>query len=129
MQMWHKAKIIDGYTFLSDASQTPNSLRLSQNICPLLPLRGGWHMSYFGGVNFITNKIESFSHQEYNNEKIKDPKTILKAISSGADLYGREAEKLEEISIGTNPYLPYYHKLLGVSQDSPQKRFPSPNER
>jgi beta-1,4-mannosyl-glycoprotein beta-1,4-N-acetylglucosaminyltransferase len=29
----------------------------------------GWHLSYFGDINFIKNKIANFSHCEYNNDK------------------------------------------------------------
>ena len=31
---------------------------------------GGWHFSYFGNPKDIINKLESFSHQEYNHPKI-----------------------------------------------------------
>jgi len=39
---------------------------------------GGWHFSYLGGAEQIKLKIRSFSHQEFNTEKIF--KNIDKAI-------------------------------------------------
>jgi beta-1,4-mannosyl-glycoprotein beta-1,4-N-acetylglucosaminyltransferase len=33
---------------------------------------GGWHFTYLGGEEKIKQKIESFSHQEYNNPGVKN---------------------------------------------------------
>lgn len=41
---------------------------------------GGWHFSYFGGVERVVTKLESFAHQEYNREEFKDPAKVLEAI-------------------------------------------------
>ncbi len=46
---------------------------------------GGWHFSYMGGVAQIRKKLESFSHQEYNNEKYNTEDKIYKAILEGRD--------------------------------------------
>jgi len=37
---------------------------------------GGWHLSYFGDINFIKNKINNFAHQEFNNNNFTDIKKI-----------------------------------------------------
>lgn len=46
---------------------------------------GGWHFSYMGGIAQIRKKLESFSHQEYNNRKYNTEEKILRAIQKGED--------------------------------------------
>jgi glycosyltransferase involved in cell wall biosynthesis len=59
---------------------------------------GGWHFTYFGGVKQIQSKLESFSHQEYNNDQIKDEKNILTAIKTKTDILNRTHENKQFIS-------------------------------
>lgn len=47
----------------------------------------GWHFSYMGGLDSIKYKIESYSHQEYNNDAIKD--NLENAMSNDIDPFGR----------------------------------------
>lgn len=54
--------------------------------------RGGWHLSYFGGVNRILRKLDDFSHQEYNSEKFRSVDWLTSAITNGIDLFDRPAE-------------------------------------
>lgn len=49
--------------------------------------KGGWHFSYFGDINFIKNKLNNFSHQEYNNEKYTNNKYIMERIKNNEDLF------------------------------------------
>lgn len=49
----------------------------------------GWHFSYFGNVDYIINKINTFSHQEFNKDYIKDPKSLNKLINSNRDILMR----------------------------------------
>jgi len=72
---------------------------------------GGWHFSYFGDVNYIINKIKSFSHQEYNNEKYTNPEVIKELIKNKKDLFFRE-ESSEEFDSIVETYLPTYINLL-----------------
>ncbi|WP_168204839.1 glycosyltransferase [Noviherbaspirillum sp. UKPF54] len=53
---------------------------------------GGWHFSYFGGVERVITKIESFADSEFNRDEFKDRETILQRMLSGSDLYGRPIE-------------------------------------
>lgn len=57
----------------------------------------GWHFSYFGSVNKIIEKIESFSHQELNKEYFKDPERIKQAINQGQDLYERPWDQFTQV--------------------------------
>ena len=50
---------------------------------------GGWHFSFLGGVERIIEKLEAFSHVEYNKKEFKDPSKIKEAINRGEDILGR----------------------------------------
>ena len=52
----------------------------------------GWHFTYLGGVKKIIQKLEAFSHTEYNLQQYKDEKNILDLIQNGKDLFGRDLE-------------------------------------
>jgi len=67
---------------------SPQKLRDARNQLRFLP-HAGWHLSYFGNADFIANKIDSFAHQEFNTDTIKDRSRIEECIRTGADLYGR----------------------------------------
>lgn len=49
---------------------------------------GGWHFSYIGGVKRIQDKIASFAHQEFNNDKFNTPERIKKSMLLGKDPFG-----------------------------------------
>jgi beta-1,4-mannosyl-glycoprotein beta-1,4-N-acetylglucosaminyltransferase len=67
----------------------------------------GWHFSYTGGADSIAFKIESFSHAELDNEKIKDRERINKMIESGIDLFGRH-DKPRQIYVQLDESFPKY---------------------
>ena len=48
---------------------------------------GGWHFSYLGGEQQIKEKIEAYSHQEFNNDNIKNG--IKSNVGNCKDLFGR----------------------------------------
>jgi beta-1,4-mannosyl-glycoprotein beta-1,4-N-acetylglucosaminyltransferase len=52
----------------------------------------GWHFSFMGGFNKIKQKLEAFSHTEFNLEHLKDEKYINDCLISGKDLFGRDME-------------------------------------
>lgn len=67
---------------------SPQQLRDAKN-GNLLIKKGGWHLTYFGSVDAIRNKIMNFAHQEYNNEQFTDPRYIEQRVQNGEELYGR----------------------------------------
>ena len=72
---------------------------------------GGWHFSYFGDEDFIIDKIQSFSHQEYNLPEYKDPERIRQAIREGKDVFYRGPQ--EDMVIDYNrTYMPKHVDLL-----------------
>ena len=67
---------------------------------------GGWHLSYFGDSHFIKNKIENFSHQEFNSDTFTELHTLERRISSSQDVYGRSYVRFNKVPISQNAYLP-----------------------
>lgn len=89
------------------------SCSVIRNMACLTILNGGWHLSYFGDKHFVQNKIQNFSHQEYNNTQYTELCTIEERINNSKDLYGRADINFEKIRIEDNAYLPpEYDKYL-----------------
>ena len=51
---------------------------------------GGWHFSFLGNTDDIIEKLESFSHQEYNTKHFKDRKNIENKIKNSIDIFERK---------------------------------------
>jgi beta-1,4-mannosyl-glycoprotein beta-1,4-N-acetylglucosaminyltransferase len=66
---------------------------------------GGWHLSYFGDSNFISNKLKEFSHQEFNNENFTSSKIIQDRIENNKDLFNRKTN-MKHIPLDKNNNLP-----------------------
>lgn len=49
---------------------------------------GGWHFTSMGGIDAIRKKIESWGHQEYNNDFIKN--NIEQRVREGKDIFFRD---------------------------------------
>ena len=73
-----------------------------ESVYPQLIMNGGWHLSYFGDVDFILNKVKNFSHQEIciNIEQINERK------SKGIDITGRTDITYSVVPVEENSYLP-----------------------
>lgn len=108
--VWHFPKLINYGTYKNINS--PQRIRMGGGA---IIQKGGWHFSYFGDVNFIKNKIQNFSHQEYNNSQFVNDEHIENVIKGGKDLFKRENQNITYTTIQpeNNPYLPKkYEKLL-----------------
>ncbi len=78
----------------------PQVIRDVMNCLPYIDY-GGWHLTYFGGVDRIRTKMASI----VEGGDVSD-ETILERITSATDIYGRVGDEfeldflsLEEISI------------------------------
>jgi beta-1,4-mannosyl-glycoprotein beta-1,4-N-acetylglucosaminyltransferase len=106
---WHNAKILSFQKF-NELSISCSTIRFYNN-CKIID-NGGWHLSYFGDSKFIKNKIEQFSHQEYNNDYYTSIEKIEKRVNNFNDLYDRNNHNMK-LSIKDNYYLPSeYEKYL-----------------
>jgi beta-1,4-mannosyl-glycoprotein beta-1,4-N-acetylglucosaminyltransferase len=103
---WYHPKIMN-WKVLNGSN--PEDCRLNFN-CQFWE-KGGWHFTYFGGPSRIANKINHFSHQEYNRDKFKDEKYIEEKIKNGEDLFG-EWRKFERINPEENNFLPSNWRIL-----------------
>ena len=66
---------------------------------------GGWHLTYWGSPDMISNKIKSFAHQELNQEKFTDQNLISQRIKSGVDPFeGQPLITVNPDSISTEIY-------------------------
>ncbi len=72
--------------FFEDYTKTADEIR---NTDGELIKNGGWHFTYLGGTEAIIRKIQSFSHQEYNNDYYTNPEKIESDILSGKDIFER----------------------------------------
>ncbi len=63
---------------------------------------GGWHFSYMGGIKRIQKKLNSYAHQEYNNDKFNTPEKIRKSILQGKDPFGL-GWRLKVVNLSTLP--------------------------
>ena len=50
-------------------------------------ISNGWHFTFMGGLERVKYKIESYSHQEYNNDFIKN--NLETAMANNKDPFGR----------------------------------------
>lgn len=81
-------------TFADIKKIGPQNLRSkTQSIIP----NAGWHFSFFGELDKIKTKIESFAHTEYDEELYKDYNNILNRIKNGVDPFDRFPLKYHEI--------------------------------
>jgi hypothetical protein len=74
----------------------------------------GWHFSYFGDIEFIINKIKSFSHSEYDQPQFTNPEDIFRKIIECKDLFNRDVanHRFYYIDEKDNDYLPENYRLL-----------------
>jgi beta-1,4-mannosyl-glycoprotein beta-1,4-N-acetylglucosaminyltransferase len=105
---WTKAKILPYSFFKKEGCEDLEMCRSSfYNVAFNF---GGWHLSYFGNQKFISNKIKSFSHQEYNSEKYTSEDLIAERLKNGINLF--DDRKLDHIPFEENKNLPPHYELL-----------------
>lgn len=65
-----------------------NHLRTARKTHYTYLRNGGWHFTNMGGADQIRKKLESYGHQEYNNEQIKSK--IEEQMKNNKDFIGRK---------------------------------------
>lgn len=90
--MWFAGRIIR-YQFYKetnipviDALRNTSQYGQTQNLFMELIENGGWHFSFFGGKERIKTKVESYAHQEFNNDDVKHP--LITNIQKGSNIFG-----------------------------------------
>lgn len=64
-----------------------NSIRNISETQHIFIKNGGWHFTYQGGADRVRQKIESFSHQEFNKKEMKE--SISEKLTSNTDIVDR----------------------------------------
>jgi beta-1,4-mannosyl-glycoprotein beta-1,4-N-acetylglucosaminyltransferase len=100
---WKLSKILNYEYYTNVLNNKPQKCRESNN-CDPIP-NGGWHLSYFGDINFIKNKLQNFSHTEYNTQEFRDNDHIKKCILDCKDLFNRN-DGMQYIEFVDNTNLP-----------------------
>jgi beta-1,4-mannosyl-glycoprotein beta-1,4-N-acetylglucosaminyltransferase len=81
------------YLYLMCKKKDLNVLTLSDYRTKCVPSKviknGGWHLSYFMTLDEIKNKINTFSHQEYNNETFNNENWINMCIKMGISIFDK----------------------------------------
>jgi beta-1,4-mannosyl-glycoprotein beta-1,4-N-acetylglucosaminyltransferase len=109
-EKWYWPKILSYKKFVE--LNTTCSMIRGITECAVIA-NGGWHLSYFGDYEFMKNKTESFSHQEFNYNEFTDVSKIEERVKRGVDLYCRSYVSFNKIPIRDNTYLPVdYDKYL-----------------
>lgn len=83
---------------------------------------GGWHFSFLGTPDKIRDKIEAFSHTEYDSEEYKDAQAMQNRVLLGIDPFDRFPLKYTHISSETHPKWVVEHQdevahLIGAPPD------------
>jgi len=105
IRKWYSAKVISYREFIN-LGISCSSIR--SHATTLSIPKGGWHLSYFGDTQFITNKLQNFAHNEHNTSTTIDPKNIQKCIDTTVCLVG-DSYKMLHKPITENLYLPPYY--------------------
>jgi len=88
---------------------TPQKIRNTN--CTIVA-NGGWHLSFFGNVDFIKNKLNEFAHQEFNNDYFKNEEFIQKCINSNMSLFDGDKQTFTRVKVNEKSYLPKNYKML-----------------
>ena len=104
---WDYAKLMSYNYYVLVLERIPQKCRMPYHNNVIM--NGGWHLSYFGDTEFIQNKIQNFTHQEYNIEEFTNLENINEKIKNKSDLFSRKMP-IEYIPIENNKNLPLRYK-------------------
>jgi beta-1,4-mannosyl-glycoprotein beta-1,4-N-acetylglucosaminyltransferase len=107
---WDYAYVVNYNIYVSIYNRKPQTIRSTRSHKNWV-INGGWHLSYFGDVNFIVNKIQQFSHQEFNSETYLNKDKITEHILTCSDLFGRGIP-IMKLKLEDNTNLPPNHEFL-----------------
>ena len=109
---WTLGKVVTYEYYVKQLDRLPNKCRTSNG---KHRINGGWHLSYFGDSQFIQNKIQMFSHQEFNHPTYTELEVIEQHIKNGDDLFNRSHPECTLINLPidrNNNLPPRYEQFL-----------------
>jgi beta-1,4-mannosyl-glycoprotein beta-1,4-N-acetylglucosaminyltransferase len=99
-------------TYQGDKTISPVELRTSGSYMQIW--NGAWHCSYcFKNINDIVEKINFFSHQEFNIPRFTDRAKILWRVRNGYDLFDRSSD--------TYALVPFNNDIPEYIKENPYK--------
>lgn len=99
----------------SEFKKYPNADNIRQTPNGYIIRNAGWHMSYYGNVDFIKNKLVSYSETQENTERNRDSKHIEDCMKEGRlFLSNGDALQLTNIPLLTNTNLPKFYLTKAV---------------
>jgi len=101
---WYHAKLLNYYMYKKFNLLT--SIRLSYEYFTILD--AGYHLTYFGDVNFIKNKIDSFAESSEYSKEGKSLDYLQECYKSGILHFNKE--KLIYVPLSTNDNVPLHFK-------------------
>ena len=110
---WYASRTIKIGILFKD-NMTANVIRTMKRDNLKVFTNAGWHLSYFGDVDFIKNKIKSFSHTELDIDEYTNSEKIRDRMIRGVDLFNNEnrGTRYINVSIESNTYLPNTFKKI-----------------
>lgn len=115
MEYWNFSKIVKYEYYKTKLESSPQKVRTIHQISKenqYIVENGGWHLSYFGTAENIKKKLESFSHQEFNNSIIANLDYIRHCIKNKKSLYNRSFDKIIFVPIKENKNLPPLYEIF-----------------
>lgn len=84
---WNQFKVFNFQTLLDIGGSPQENIR--KKMVGQIIGQAGWHFSWFGGKERIVNKLESYSHSEYNLPEFKTDDHVEECMQTGRDLFNR----------------------------------------
>lgn len=104
---WYHSKIFTYATMLNNALLS-NMRMSSQSYNENTLLNAGWHLSYYGSVDFIKTKVESFAESCDYTEQGKSIDHLTRCYNEGILHFNQE--KLVYVPLSTNTNVPLFFK-------------------
>jgi beta-1,4-mannosyl-glycoprotein beta-1,4-N-acetylglucosaminyltransferase len=114
-EKWRLAKAVNYHQYVNTYNRDCNAIRDDRDYSKgVIVKNGGWHLSYFGGVDAIMNKMKNMGHQEYNTEKLVNKESIEHKIKEKISVCSEGEDKGDwtNIPLEENTYLPKNYKML-----------------
>ena len=84
---WNQFKVFTFQTLLNIGGSPQENIR-KKHVGHIIE-RSGWHFSWFGGADRIVQKLESYSHSEFNQPHFKANEHVEECMHTGRDLFNR----------------------------------------
>lgn len=95
---WNRPYVINNTELELGSRLSLSEIRESKRVMPTIR-SCGWHFSYLGGQERISEKLKSFSHQEKSIQIFNQAEHINLCLSSDGDLFARPGHQWEAAEI------------------------------